>query len=321
MKRRAVTMLIGILVILSLTGCQLAQDSAAGAPDEDRLVGVFLTTEYLDLFDAKRYMNDNLKNFSGGQMRVNDDTQPYQERLYATMVTRTVTDEETGKTSVTEAFVFPVPGIPYFWARVPAIGNREGYLTTMSDPAISDGHVDYKMSDDECSVTLTGTIYVSSSSSVRTYYFNPVYQGADGRIYALSGDGFATATEAHGEGSVISQTMDETTTLTEDGQAKMNSTSITVSISAVFQPEKIVVLQMNEENAVLSRMEYAPDAMPESISTKPSTAYFIVETHRQDDAGHHNTVRTIYGNDAESIETFIVREDGICEKHGTIIEH
>ena len=160
---------------------------------------------------------------------------------------------------------------------------------------------------------------MAPQNMLRTYYFNPVYQSADGSVYAVSGSGFTFHDEAYGEGSVYSQTMDATVTTTANGKAKTDSTSVTLSISTMFAPEKIAVLQMDAGSAILSKAEYAPDAVPASISLEPQTAYLIVETHKRDDAGQINISREIYGSDAESIETFFAREDGICEKQWTEI--
>lgn len=320
MKHRLVAMSFCILLFFALTGCQLAQSGADGAVDEDRLVGIFLSTEHLDLFDFEGYMNDNLKGFQGGEITIDGESQKYQGRLYATLTTKTLTSEETGETSEIEDYVFPVPGIPFFSAHIPATENRDSYLTSISDPAISDGHVDYKVTDEGNSVTLTGAVYVSPSNIARTHYFNPVYQSADGSVYALSGSGFMVNTEAYSEGSAYSQTLDATTTITENGKRKTDSTSITLSISVMFTPEKIIVLQMDEESTVLSRTEYAPDKMPESISAEQKTTYLIIETHKRDDTGHIQISRAISGSDAENIVTFFVREDGICVKHWTQIE-
>ena len=70
MKRKIFTMVFCALIILALTGCQLALDSADGAVDEDRLVGIFLSTEYLDLFDFEGYMNDNQPENAGRRLRL-----------------------------------------------------------------------------------------------------------------------------------------------------------------------------------------------------------------------------------------------------------
>ena len=213
----------------------------------------------------------------------------------------------------------PVDGIPYFSARIQQAETHENYFSYISDPAISDGHVHTQIDDHGHKVTLSGTIYVSPSSILRTYYFNPVYQSADGRIYAVSGSGFAVSTEAYSEGAIYSQTLDATTTVTENGEAKTYGISVALSLSLMFAPEEIVVLQMDGESNVLSRAIYMPSAMPVKIAADPKADYFIVETHRHDDKGQLTVSRTIYGSDAETLETFFMREDGICVKQQTRI--
>ena len=319
MNRKHYAILLCFMAVLALTGCQLAQPNAGDAETEDRLVGIFLTMEYLDLFDLEGYMNGNIRDFQGGEVIIDGNSPDYQGRLYATQTTQALTHEDTGEPYEIEDFVFPVDGIPYFSARVQQVETRENYFTSISDPAISDGHVHYQINDHGHTVTLSGTIYVSPSNELRTYYFNPVYQSEDGRIYAVSGDGFMVGTEAYSEGSVYSQTMDATTTVTENGEVKTYGISITLSINLMFPPEEIVVLQMDGESGIVTRSAYAPDAMPASIAADPKTEYFIVETHKRDDKGQTEISRTIYGRDAETFETFSAREDGIVVKQWTRI--
>lgn len=84
MKHKSMTAICCIVILCALTGSQLAQENAGTNIYEDRLVGVLVTTEYLDLFDFENYLGDNIKGFSGGEIVVDGDTQKYQGRLYAT---------------------------------------------------------------------------------------------------------------------------------------------------------------------------------------------------------------------------------------------
>jgi len=318
MKRKIYAMILCVLIIISMTGCQLAKENAGAAVAEDKLAGLLITAEPLDLFDFEGYLNDNLKGFQGGEITVDGDTEPYQGRLYAVLTTRTLTDEETGQTSEIEEYVFPVEGMAYFTAFVPQTeAESSGYFISMSDPAISDGHIAYDMGDEGNRITLTGTIYVSPKHTARTHYFNPVYQSADGSVYAVSGSGFTLDTNAQSEGSVFSQTLDATATVTQNGKTKTDSTSVTLSLSMMFPPEKIVILQMDDSSTLLSQTEYAPDAMPANISVAPKTAYLIVETHKRKDGGQINISREICDRAAENLETFFLRADGICVKQWT----
>jgi hypothetical protein len=58
---------------------------------------------------------------------------------------------------------------------------------------------------------------------------------------------------------------------------------------------------------------------PESVTLVRGAEYIIVETHKRDNSGDTSVLREIYGRDAESFETFSVREDGICVKRWTQI--
>jgi hypothetical protein len=305
----------------ALSGCQLAQESAGANTNEDRLIGVFITTEYLDLFDFEGYLNDSFNSFQGGEINMDGrDTQKYQGRLYAALVPRTDTNEETGEVILAHEYVFEgIEGMPYCIPTIQATEEENSYISTMSDPAISNGQTSIAYGDNENSVSLDGTIFVAPSSKMHTYYFNPVYQSADGSVYLVSGDGFMVNNEAYSEGSVYSHALDATTTITENGKVKKDSISIKVSISVMFAPEKIIVLQMNANNTLISRTEYKPDMIPDVITLETGAAYFIVETHKRDDMESPKIYREIYGKDTENIETFFVRADGVCVKQWTQI--
>jgi len=304
-----------------LTGCQLAlENMEINAAYEDRLIGVFVTTEHLDLFDFESYLHDNIRGISGGNIIVSGNTQKYEGRLYAELHTKMVTSEVTGESFKREEYVFPdVYGIPYFAVTVTGDEIIESYITTMSDPAIVDGSMHIHASDDSGKTVLEGTIYVTPGGKERLYYFNPVYQSADDRVYTLAGGGIST----HGvqsEGSVMSQTLEATTTVTENGETKTYGISVTLSINIMIPPEKIVLLEMDTDNNLISRVEYMPGSLPKSLLPNPETAYIIVETHKKCLSEGDIVARDIYSKDAESIKTFFARDDGLCVNHWTYIE-
>lgn len=73
---------------------------------EGRMIGVFVTTEPLDLFDIEGYFNDNAeKILSGGEIS-ESISEKYQDRLYATLVEKSYTNEETGEIAVIKEYVF-----------------------------------------------------------------------------------------------------------------------------------------------------------------------------------------------------------------------
>jgi len=316
MKHKMIIAICCALLLSALTGCRLAQENAGTYVYEDRLVGILVTTEHLDLFDFDSYLHDNISSFQGGEITLDGNTEEYQGRLYATLTTVTLTSEETGETTEIEEYVFEgIEGIPYFSPTIPATAERDSYISSMSDEAISDGHMAANYGDDENSITLKGTIYTAPSIKYHTYYFNPVYQSADGSIYVTTGSGFMVNNELYSEGLVYSQTMDATAAVTENGRTRTESISITLSINVMFTPEQIVILQMDGDSGILSRTEYTPDAMPETLLMDTLTDFIIVETHKRDDTGSIRILREIYDSNTDTIGTFFAREDGICIKH------
>ena len=320
MKYRIMIAACCALILCALSGCQLARENAGSNKYEDRLIGVFITMEHLDLFDFEGYLNDNFGALNGGEITMDGKTQKYEGRLYATKTTSTEVNKETGQTFTTEKYVFEgAEGMAYFAPTVRAADEAESYITTVSDEAFSDVKIALNQSDDESSTALEATIYAAQSNKEHIYYFNPVYQDADGRVYTVTGSGFAVSTEAYSEGEVFSQTFDAKTTITENGKAVADSISIKISINVKLAPEKIVILQMNAKNELISSTDFGTEAMPGDLALEAGAAYFIVETYSRDETGSPKVSREIYGREAESFSTFHARPDGICVKSDTQI--
>ena len=318
--KRKLTIAVCCAVLLSvLPSCQLAKESIGLNETEDRLIGIFITTEHIDLFDFDSYLEDNIGSIQGGEFTIDGNTQEYQGRLYATMTSKSETSEETGLTMTTEEYTFEgIDGMSYFAPIVRAAEGHDNYTTVISDEAFSDGHTTLNHGDDESSITLEATVYVAPSGKMQTYYYNPVYQSADGSVYVVSGSGHSFYAEPYGEGAVYSQTIESSTTTREDGKDKTDSISIKASISVMCPPVKTVIIQMDQESAILSQSEYEPDEVPNVIELESDTDYFIVETHKQDET-EIKISREIYDRGVEDITTFSARADGVCIRQWTQI--
>lgn len=300
-----------ICLVLTLSGCQLAQETAV--KQQERLIGVFVTTEYLDLFDMEGYLTANLDKLSpGGNLVLDGKDSRYEGRLYAELVPQILTDEETGATEEVQEFVFrEVEGISYFAATMPATEERESFISTVSDEAISDGHTALNYGDDEEQINLRATIYLADGYNGKTYYTNPVYQSADGKVYAVTGSGF-TAGDENSTGGIFTTKLTESITTEENGKSKIKTTSIELSLAGMNCPEKIRVLQMDQHSRVIFQEEYDPGQLPERLTPQQETAYIIVESISADQPS-----RSIYDAGSEGMETFYGREDGICHKQWT----
>jgi len=299
--------LLTVLCILILfSGCQLALEGEGALRVEDnRLAGVLVTNDSLHtiLFDESQVFRS-----------IDEMLAP--RRLYAEHITTTHTSPETGMEYQRDEFVFPgVEGIQFF-TTVLYTGAGSSFVN-MGDSAISDGHTGVHVTDNSHSVTMEGSIYVLPGIGGQAFFVNPVFQTADGRLFVEQGGGFSLGGVTD-EGSWMSQTQTHTTTITENGVETINTTSVTINISAMFESEKITVIQMCEDSQIISRNDFAPNEMPDEIHAESQTAFFLVEAHRP--AATANPIRReLYGPNDNSIRTFIPRPDGIFEARDTVI--
>lgn len=294
-------LLLAILLACILTGCQLARED--NSKSRDRLVGVFITQEYLDLFDFEGYLNDNLNNLSGGEIK--GDQSQYEGRLYASF-------EGDDKENVEFGDVW---GIPLFIAEL--VGDDGSPRTTTYN---GDGVVDSKFGtyygDDEDKITLDGTVYIEPGVAGLTHYFNKVYQSADGQIYATSGQGMSV----HGvqsQGEVMSTKLEDTLTITENGKTKKKTSIINIAIETKLTPYKINVIMLDTDNNVVSDTEYAPSKLPEKINIDKKANYIIVESHVKDFDGTQLIERQLYDKNATSISTFYESENNLLAQQYT----
>lgn len=320
MKRNIIitTCVLVLAFVFGLTGFSLAQPGAAEAMEKDRLVGVFVTTEYLDLFDFEGYLSDNIGRMAtGGDITMDGDSAEYQGRLYAALTDRVLTSEDTGESVTTQEYVFEgVEGISYFCY---TISNKNGtYSSVSGGEALSDGHTNISTTDNGEDISLDGTIFVSPTADHTTYYMNPVYQSTDGRIYAMSGSGISFSGDSS-KGAVFSQTLDATTTVTENGEVNTNSISIKISISVMNPPQRISVLQFGSDGGIVSREEYLPGALPQKITPEQGCSYIVLEAYKTSPEQVESVTRTLYQADDNTLESFYCREDGICVKQYTAL--
>lgn len=308
---------------LLFSGCQLAREGEAAGQGESRLAGVLITTEYLDLFDMEGYLNDNSWKIEGGNLALEEnDADGYEGRLYATLQEETGKDE-AGDTAEGQRYRFDgVEGIQFFATSLPLEGEEQGVFRSFGDEAVGDGHVALVENDEGEEVSLTGVVYVAGgleNQSNRTYYVNPVYQQADGRIYATAGNGM-NMSEAESEGTGWSQTLEDKVTVTENGESKEWSSRVDIKFSVMFPPEQIVLLEMDAQSQVLSREEFEPENLPEVLALGEDTGYIILESWKRDGEGAKVVSRMLYGRDCEYMDSFRLGNNGICIKQQTKLE-
>ena len=303
--------------VLGVTGAvTFAKDESADNADgesKDRLIGVFITTEYLDLFDFESYFQDNADIvLSGGEIS-SSDSAPYEGKLYAILVDDPYTNPETGETITTKEFVFDgIEGIAFFSARYTDESGMQ-YWGTGGDDAISDAHTGLHSTDGGDSIDMKGTIYVSTSKGSNVFYYNPVYQTATGEVYLMSGQGMSHGGELS-TGMSSSHALKEEQTITIDGKNETISSNIELSTCFMDTPLSTTILQYDEDGNIVAKENYAAGNLPFKITTSSDTEYIIVETHMKSIDGKKTVARELFQQDDKSLYVFSCREDGICIK-------
>lgn len=266
MKKLAIALILAIA--LMLPGCSLLREEGEPA-DADRLVGVYITENYIDSFDFEAYVQDNASSLSGGGEISREDAAKYTRRIYAE-----ITD---GKTS------FPIEGIAFIAARY----EKDGESCTGSDygDKLADVHLSINVSDDMETTVLTGKLFADSGAGHMSAYCNPVYQQADGRVYLVPGEGMSA-----NMGS-MTHSLSESCESAKKGERGYGM-DITLEVEGRRPSEKLAVLLYSAEGALLSRTEYAPEEMPEEISAE-GAAWAVFEDYTADYSGEPQVIRQL----------------------------
>ena len=267
MKKLAIALILALA--LMLPGCSLLREDGEPA-DADRLVGVYITENYIDSFDFEAYVQDNASSLSGGSGEISrEDAAKYTRRIYAE-----ITD---GKTS------FPIEGIAFIAARY----EKDGESCTGSDygDKLADVHLSINVSDDMETTVLTGKLFADSGAGHMSAYCNPVYQQADGRVYLVPGEGVSA-----NMGS-MTHSLSESCESAKKGERGYGM-DITLEVEGRRPSEKLAVLLYSAEGALLSRTEYAPEEMPEEIAAE-GAAWAVFEDYTADYSGEPQVIRQL----------------------------
>lgn len=305
-KKVAITLIFALMI--SLCGCQLAKGEELvenGYSMTDKLIGVFITEDYLDLFDMEAYLNDNLNQIMSGKEIGFEEQAEYEGRIYATP------DGYLEDGTPDGYFTFEgLEGYAYFFPEV----ETETYSALVSnvDPCFSNINNSTHLKDDNVREVITeGVLNVVGDIPDVVFYMNPVYQDKDGYVYLMAGTGVSTTGSGLIGGSMSQSIANELKT-TVDGKELTEKYSVKIIYQGVPRPERILVLQMSADSTVLSREEYLPGQLPEQIDPVEGADYIIVETVTRE-----KTIREVFSQEDRWLDTFDPQESGVCTKQQT----
>ena len=275
-----------LLAVCLLTGCQLATTEKKETMLDDKLVGVFVTFEHLDLdFDIEGYLNDNAHAISDGDEIVLDpgEGMEYEEKLYAEIT------EDGWEFPGYEGLI-----MGQMW--------QADHWTGFSTTGFCEHKTHVKRTDTLDGVEEEGTVYVPLGTQVHLNS-NPVYMTPDGEYYTVQGDSFSSTIDL---GS-MSQSVSDEKTWTEDGVEYTYSAKFTTTVQGVKLADKVVLVQMSADHAELNRAEYVPGQMPETVIPTEGTAYIIVEEYADGEV-----TRTLHQPGGDPIKVFYQEEQVYC---------
>ena len=282
-----------ILAVGMLAGCQLASEEKTEDPYQDKLVGVFVTFEPMELgFDIEGWLSDNPGALKDGDMTLEPgEGMAYQEK-------RPVTLSDEG---------WIVPGhegisVGRYW-------NGE-YWTGFSGEGICEMNSNIATGDDGDNIKVEGTVYFPADAEVMLCT-NPVYQTPEGEFYVVQGQSFHSNV---GTGS-MSQSVRDEKNWTENGTSHTFCAEFKTTVQGVALAEKVVLVWMTADHTEVSRAEYDPNALPESVTPAEGAAYLIVE-----EIAEENITRKLYQPEDEQITVYYQGEQPWCMPQLTEIE-
>ncbi len=316
-NKKGLRCIMCILFISCLCGCSLAVPDAGAEGGSDRMIGVFITREFLDLFDMEQYLNDHASGFRNGQeVQIPHDAE-YEGRLYAS-IDKSKGDNPDGW-EVSFGNLEGISMFTPFWTPE----DEEPYWGSVCTEGISDLDIRYAEYDDSEEHSISGTVYMVQGKTEESmvFYANPVYQTADGRIYVTSGHGVSASGESS-EGVQLSSTLDGETTVIENGRVKTEKSSVAVQYTVMYKPVRITFFQMGQGHQVIKENTYKPENVPEQLYAEKGTEYILMEMEKEGIAGEKKVSREVYGynpNEDVWLTTYCARDDGIVVKQETKI--
>ena len=315
MKNKKIIILVIAVVILlaafilGVTGVlNLAAETPSGGHDTQ--IGFLITRESIDDFDMDAWLKDHPDRVGNEAEISAEDWTIYGNRLTAKVIRKEVPDEgEDGTHTETDCVFEGVNGLRMIY--LPLGGDESTFGPCIVDEGISDVSLDFKTTDAGEEVKMKGKIRFVPRNGDECFWFNPVFQTADGAVYALPGE-FMSMGDATRHGS-MGMTQNTRETYTSNGQeTSVRSLEIAVEIQGMDAPVRNRVLQFSRDNELLKTDEFEPGKLPESIVPLPETDWFLEDTETDSTETEWRNDRRVFSRQDDFLTAFMSREDGIC---------
>lgn len=302
-RRLCAAILMTIVLTIQLCSCQLAKADGAAESTQarDLLIGVYVTTESLNLFDMERFLNDHADQLLNSSPLVAepDISGQYSRRIYAT------SQNKDGHTIYAfenlEGFMFIQPTI---YENGSEISSMQG-SDEISNIRSATNHTDTGKKN-----SLSGTIFVSGCKRFEIYC-NPVYQTSEGKIYLTEGQGISGDLAYGGR---LSQSLKDEYTTTINGEQNLYCMEVTVAVEARSPVDQYLLLEMDADNKCLGTQSLSAADVPDGITVHKDTDYIIAVNEYTDADGNIQKERQLFDisrEDEPHISLFFPYEDPI----------
>lgn len=271
----------------------LAKEAKVKSPG-DRLIGVFVTKDYVDNFDFDSFVAKNANALLSGKSAVSSEEPfEYQKKIYATKTVTPLTDEEGGGYSYDYSFD-GYEGLRCFTVqeKTPQVIQDatgefvdEDYITHVAisemecSTAIRNESSDGDFNPDFAELELDCNLYAFADGQSETLgmYCNPVYQDSDGNVYMLSGQCILTSNDELSIGAVLSCTLDNTyEEKASIGESVKEKCTVKVHLNIVAPPADYTVSRYDSAGELIDSQKFSASDMPSEIKVSDGCDYAVV---------------------------------------------
>lgn len=309
MKNRWKFIAAFVLICSVLNGCSLAVENTEKV--DDKLVGVFLTKEHIDQFDFDAYIKEHASSVVNGGDTIIEDMSGYENKLYA------IESDENECGILFE----DIEGI-ILLSLEEKLENGEAYLTGKCSEGFSDMHTALNVKDEMEEVIVSAKVYAyPSGDDEEIFYVNPIYKEPGGKIYTSGGSGYVMNTGL-GEGEQMGTSISEEIKETINEESRIEKSTFELKYILMYKPVEITLYQMSKDHQVLQKTKYEPGNLPGKIRAESETAYFLIETKKEDPEGNDFYMREVFEQSFEKenyLDTYCPMDNGILTKQQTEI--
>lgn len=308
--KKSIFTAFALLAAWTLTGCSLATEAGNRISGGDRLVGVFVTTEYVDVVDwdhadasalmkgevsvrdrekicgsfdqeKSEYVFDGLEGYSLGMMYLkSDDGEEYLASAVSDCIGEVNLNMGDMENTCSGVLYFDRTQIGSEYVTYEDESWKEIYKgqdVVVNQVIQEDGSEAYELCTDGKELHL---------------YANAVYETGDGQLYLVPNSGVQVSTAAGN----ASMTLTDTAVFSSDGEHTETRNTIAVTYRGVSPAESVKFSWQDENGKVIKEKVYEADRIPSSIKWEKNTAYIIAALQNGDGTADYNLI----GRDDES---------------------